>query len=167
MQPTICSIPCWLSQTIAVLTALTPIAIGALGIWIAVRQVRIAQQQARTAANKLKLDLFDRRIAIYDAAHAFVVEVMRTGTSDLQQQRKFYSSTRGATWLFDPAVTEYLDKTLWEKATRLEALVETMNVADDEQRAENIRQQTEIKLWFAEQLGELERRFSPFLKLSH
>jgi len=76
MQPTICSTPCWLAQVIAVLAALTPVAIGALGIWIAVRQVRIAQQQAQTSSNKLKLDLFDRRVSVYEAAHEFVVDVM-------------------------------------------------------------------------------------------
>lgn len=64
--------PDWSS---VVSSLLVPV-IAVLGAVIAYRQWRVAQ-------NKLKLDLFDRRFAIFDAARKLIASILASGNGRL------------------------------------------------------------------------------------
>ena len=75
----------------------------------------IAYRQWRTAQNKLKLDLFEKRFAVYNSARSVLSTITTSGKITNEESYKFLSSTREAKWLLDDGIAEYFDKVLWEK----------------------------------------------------
>ena len=135
---------------------------------IAVLGAFIAYRQWRTAQNKLKHDLFERRFSVYDAATTLLASIMTSGKAKDEELFKFLSGTREAKWLLDGNVAEYLDKELYHKAIDLQCLAsELEGLPDGDERSSNVRKQAEIKKWFLKQYEVLDEKFSPFLKLEH
>ncbi len=128
----------------------------------------IAYRQWRTAQNKLKLDLFDRRFRVYEAARDLLASIMTSGMAQDKEVFKFMSATRETKWLFDPEIAEYLDNELYSKAIDLQTLqAELEGVPVGEERSKNVKEQYEIKKWFYAQYPVLDEKFSPFLRLQH
>jgi hypothetical protein len=128
----------------------------------------IAYRQWRTAQNKLKLDLFDRRLVVYDAAREIILAARASGKVTSEAEFKYIANTRGAIWLFDPEIVRYLDEELWRKIVDLGALEsELEGLPAGEERSQNVRAQRVIKDWLGEQLRVMEKKFAPFLKVRH
>jgi len=145
--------PHWTAYLAALLTP----TVAVLGSFIAYRQWRTAQ-------NKLKHDLFERRFSVYDAARTLLASIMTSGKAKEEELFKFLSGTREAKWLLDKNIAEYL----YHKAIDLQCLaseLEGLPIGDE--RSSNVRKQTEIKKWFLKQYEVLDEKFSPFLKLEH
>jgi len=144
-----------------VLAALLTPTIAIFGTIIAYRQWRIAQ-------SKLKLDLFDRRFAVYDAARSVIGSVMGSGKAKDDELRKFLIGTREAKWLLNPDIADYLDKQLYAKLTELLMLdTELAPLPVGDGRTKNVHAQREIKNWLMAQLKVLDEKFSPFLGLGY
>lgn len=128
----------------------------------------IAYRQWRTAQNKLKLDLFERRFAVYDAARRLLVSIRTSGKAKDEEIFKFRSGTREAKWLLNADIAEYLDKRLYNRALDLQTLdAELEGVPVGEERSANVQKQAEIKEWMLQQYEALDEKFSPFLQLAH
>jgi len=135
---------------------------------IAVLGVAIAYRQWRTAQNKLKLDLFDKRFSVYDAARRMLASVMTSGKVRDEELFKFMVATREAKWLLSNELAHYLDEVLRRRMLELQTLdseLEGLAVGPD--RSANVRKQTEIKNWLAGQLDTLDGKFDPYLRLAH
>jgi hypothetical protein len=143
------------------LAALLTPTVAALGIFIAYRQWRTAQ-------NKLKLDLFERRLAVYEAARGFISSVMTSGKTTQDREFEYLTGIRGAKWLFGDEVVQYLDKVLWHKACDLWCLQEELEgMPPGDERTRKVHAKAEIKKWLIAQLEVLDNKFSPYLKLRH
>ena len=152
-----CTEPHWTAYLSALLTP----TVAVLGSFIAYRQWRLAQ-------NKLKLDLFDRRFSVFQAARSFITSIITSGKAKGEEVSKFLFDTREAKWLFDSSVAEYLDKQLYCKAIDLQTLdAELEGVPVSEERSKNVYAQADIKIWFAAQDKVLDEKFSPYLQLQH
>ncbi len=128
----------------------------------------ITYRQWRTAQNKLKLDLFDRRFSVYDAARNLLAAIMTSGKAKDEEVFKFLFATREAKWLLNIEVATYLEEQLYHKAIDLQTLqAELVSVPVGDERSTNVERQAEIKKWFAAQYIVLDEKFSPFLKLQH
>lgn len=97
-------------------------------IVIGLATVVIAFLQAQTAKRKLKLDLFDKRLAIYETATAFIGEITRQGYVSPADPEQFLRDTREARWLFGHEIELYLNNRIYKPAIELQALQ-----ADNEQ----------------------------------
>jgi hypothetical protein len=148
--------PAW----VALLSALLTPAIALLaGI--------IAYRQWRTAHYRLKLDLFDQRLAIHIAVHDVLSSVMTQGKVGNDQLAKFLAGIGQTRWLLNEATMRYFDKEIWPRLCdlqSLEATLESLPVGPD--RSDNLRQQREIRNWIMEQLRILDARFDKFLKMT-
>ena len=82
----------------------------------------IAYRQWRTAQNRLKLDLFDRRLAVYEAARRVITTVMTSGRISQEAEFQYLSGTRGALWLYNEEIVRYLDEEIWHKVVDLGTL---------------------------------------------
>ena len=143
-------------QPLGILTALlTPL--------IAVIVGYIAYRQWRTAQNRLKLDLFDRRLAIHSAARDLIATVTSYGRIENKDIFAFLSGIQQARWLLNERIVQYLEKELWPRVTKLQELMDTLD-SPDQDRASNLRQQRELKEWIAGQRPSLDSQFDPFLK---
>nr|WP_156889361.1 hypothetical protein [Halomonas sp. 1513] len=128
----------------------------------------IAYRQWRTAQNKLKLDLFDRRVAIYEAARHLIVSARGSGRVSQVAEFKYQSGIRGARWLYNEEIVKYLEEDIWHKVVDLGTLESELdNLPVGEERTRIIREQREIKDWLADQLRVLEQKVAPFLVLRH
>lgn len=149
--------PHWATYLAALLTPTVAI----LGSFIAYRQWRLAQ-------NKLKLDLFDRRFSVYEAARTLIASIMTSGKAKDEEVLKFMVATREAKWLLNASTAEYLEKQLYHKATDLQTFAaELEGVPVGDVRTRNVQAQAEIKKWFMAQYDVFDQQFSPFLKLRH
>ncbi len=149
--------PHWTTYLSALLTP----TVAVLGSLIAYRQWRLAQ-------NKLKLDLFDRRFSVYEAAGNLLASIMTSGKAKDEDIFKFVVVTREAKWVLNAQVAEYLEKQLYHKAIDLQTLSsELEGVPVGEERTKNVHQQAEIKKWFLAQYDVLDAHFAPFLQLGH
>ncbi len=149
--------PHWTTYLAALLTP----TVAVLGSFIAYQQWRLAQ-------NKLKLDLFDRRFSVYEAARTLLSSIMKSGKAKDEEVSKFMVSTREAKWLLNDSVAEYLENHLHHKAINLQTLAaELEGVPVGEERTKNVHAQSEIKKWFMAQYKILDEKFAPFLQLQH
>jgi hypothetical protein len=142
---------------ITVLSALLTPTIACLGAWIAYRQWRTAQ-------NKLRLDLFDRRFCVYEVTKNFLACIVKNGKTSDEETCKFLVATREARWLLNANVATYLRDELYNKVIDLQTLQSELGGSmTDEDRAENIKRQAEIKKWLISQYKVLDEKLSPFL----
>jgi hypothetical protein len=77
---------------------------------IAHQQKEIAEQQALTARNKLRLDLFDRRLPIYEAAMILADTVVRKGDISFEETQEFRMATKSVRFLFNQELHDYCDE---------------------------------------------------------
>ena len=127
--------------------ALTPV--------VAFIAVGIAFAQWWTARKKFKLDMFDRRWAVYNAARDLLAEMTRNGNVRPNAQAAFAEGTRGARWLLSQQVADYLHSDLWLHAAALQAA----NANDDEEA------RAEVMKWLSNQYAALDTLFDPFLRM--
>ncbi len=71
--------------------------------------VYIAFAQWRTAHQKVVLDLFDRRMKVYEKAAAAAISVIRSARVDNDASWNLREAMRDARFLFGDDVTSYLD----------------------------------------------------------
>lgn len=106
----------------------------------------IAYRQWRTAQKKLKLDLFEKRFAVYDAARNFIASVMTSGKAKDEEMYKFLAGTRETKWLLNDNIATYFDEQIWKNAVELQTLdAELGGVPAGDERTDNVRRQREIK----------------------
>ncbi len=87
-------------------------AISAVGVtaYFGWRQSQTAEKQLQTAEEKVRLDLFDRRYAVYEELRAIVVQYGRGGVNQTEYL-KFKAASSRARFLFGPEVTSFLEAT--------------------------------------------------------
>ena len=135
---------------------------------VAIFAVTIAYRQWRTAQNKLKLDLFERRHAIYDGVRVYLTSVMVTGRTTSESELKYLEATRGAKWLLNDDIDSYLHKDLWKKICALGCLqAELKDYAFGQEHTRRIHKQVTTMQWFVDQNRVIDEKFAEFLKLRH
>jgi hypothetical protein len=145
--------PSWVAISSALLTPL-----------IAVIVAIIAYRQWKTAQNRLKLDLFEKRLAIHNAARGLIATVTSYGKIENKDIFEFLSGIQQARWLLNNDIVQYFEKDLWPRVTKLQELNDTPDSAGED-RAANIRRQRELKEWIAGQRANLDGKFDQFLKI--
>ena len=128
----------------------------------------IAWQQWRTARNKLKLDLFDRRLPIYERTRAFLARRMALRQLDHNEITEFAIETRVSRWLFNPAMAQYLEGEIVKKAMDLATLHSELEGLTGEAHKENLSRQRELKNWLDVQLYKvIDTKFGKYLHVRH
>ena len=124
--------------------------------------------QWKTARDRLKLDLFDKRLVIYQVARDFLASVMTSGKVNEKELFKFSMAMREAKWLLNADVAQYLNETLRNKAIYLQVLDQELpTISPGAERTRNVHRQSEIKKWINAQYDVLDKKFASFLQLQH
>jgi hypothetical protein len=130
----------------------------------------IAWQQWQTAKNKFRLDLFDRRFPVFEAAMKFVWVAGPKGDVSDKERMEFSVATKGVQFLFNQKLQDYCDKLASEaislhlgyKLKDLPAGDDPVNSAEQQKRIEAWAERAQ---WFNEQVGEIPKLFGPFLRV--
>lgn len=144
----------------AYFSALTPLVVAAIAGWIAYRQMQ-------TARDKLKLDLFDRRMAVYEAVRDAIGAAVTNAKLTQQQEFDFLMGTRSARWLFGEDVAEYINKNFWKKLTELNLHVAMSDSDDSSERAAHAKGRSEVLQWMTSQYKEFDELCAKYLTLKH
>jgi hypothetical protein len=124
--------------------AFVTLIIGTIAAGIAFRQYQVTKA-------KLKLDLFEKRYAIFHQTWVILSEVVRSGTREKQYglATPFNNFLPEAAFLFGKPIERYLDEvsTKWTELYGLEAERDGEGI----NRADNVRKASELKRWFFEQ----------------
>lgn len=136
---------------------------------VAVLGVSIAYRQWRTAQNKLKLDLFEKRYVIYDASRGLLESVMTSGFVQINEIYPALAKMREAKWLLDDEVDKYLNKDIYVNMLKIQSLdVQLEDLPVGEARSAAVDARTALLEWLTEQYEHvLDEKFAPFLVLRH
>ncbi len=97
----------------------------------------IAYRQWRTEQNKLKLALFEKRVAVYDAARRFIGQIITSGRVEDNWMHEFLERIIVAEWLLNEDVAKYLNK-IYDEALKLHTLIQTKDTVNNEEKKKNI-----------------------------
>ncbi|MBP7482680.1 MAG: hypothetical protein KA788_09115 [Lacunisphaera sp.] len=146
------------ATTLALIISVSSLFISASVAWIQNKNQQIA-------AEKLKLELFEKRFAVYQAAQKLLTQVLQDGDiKELKYIFEYRRDTQVAYFLFDQEIVTYLsslDKKaldLWAKNEKARA----MDIGD-----ERVRLSIEangIAHELINELPELQKAFEPFLR---
>ncbi len=136
---------------------LVTILIAAFATYVAYRQWALGRE-------KFKLDLFEKRFAVFAATRRLLTHVLAATNVSLEQLFEYRAGIAEATFLFDEDITDYLTS-IDDKALRLRTTMEIMAplpVGDARTRAAT--EAGELVQWLTDQLPELKIRFARYLK---
>lgn len=120
---------------------------------VAVIAVWIAYQQYRTARHRLRLDLFERRMAVFEALMALVQTAIKKGDVELEAIFKFGYDTRQAEFLFDQPIVDYIDD-VRKRAIRFRSLNDKLHeqgLPVGEERSRVVAEESALLDWFVTQ----------------
>ena len=127
----------------------------------------VAYQQAQIARSKLKLDLFDKRMAVYEAVRTALGAAASRGKLTQEEEIAYMVGTRPAQWLFGPEVFKYLDETLWRKIVDLGLHNSMSEGSHSDERTKHIYAKAETMQWLVAQYKEFDRICADYLSLRH
>ena len=143
---------------------------GLLTLVIAGTAICIAYQQWKTAREKLKLDLFDRRYQVFIGVVDLIGHVNNQGKPPREAFDQFYRAITPVRFLFDGHVCEYVEL-VRKKAIELRSAI-TLNAKATADKCETIpheqlmnasEKEIELVSWFYGQFEEAGRQFEPAL----
>jgi len=153
--------PAWLTFISALGAPIIALIVGGFG-------VAIARRQWLTAQNRLKLDLFDRRLSVYEQTRELLVRRMALAQVDAKEINEFAIKVRIAKWLFNPTMAEYLQEIAKKTAEINFIQSELEEGLTESRRKELVSKQRERKEWLDEQLYKvIDGKFAEFLHLKH
>jgi hypothetical protein len=128
----------------------------------------IAYRQWRTARDKLKSDLFDKRLALYTSAFATINAITRIQIPTLEDLIEHERGMAGARWLFNEKVEKHLSQLATQARKRLvETPYEPSGVTDGDKFIEAAKLFQERQAARNRLLAELDVLTNPFLSLRH
>lgn len=138
-----------------------------LTLVIAVIATYIAYQQWKTNADKLELDLFEKRFRVFETVRKVVATVISQGDASSIVVSEFRIGCADAEFLFGDDLKTYLDE-IYERASRLRlAVFHSGNVIDaGPERDEIVKGMTVQMDWFREQPEKLPAIFKKYLDVS-
>jgi hypothetical protein len=135
---------------------------------IALVTTYIAIQQYRTSRFKFKLELFEKRYAIYQGVKNFILSAVREANLSNDDFFKLNEETQDAFFLFDGRVDKYIDE-LRSKGSRLRYLngrLSDQSLPIGEERSKLAEEDAELNTWFGSQLLKSKQVFKKYLRVS-
>lgn len=117
------------------------------------------------ARNKYRLDLFDRRWAVYIAARNVISAMFSHARTSQEEEWAFLTGIRGARWLFNDEIDRYLRKNMWPQICALNAANSMLaDHAPPEEKPRAAKKKHEIMEWVLRQDQEIDDLFGHFLQ---
>ena len=125
----------------------------------------VAYKQHFLAKEKFKLDLFEKRFAVFIGARKFLTEVKATGNVKISPDLYSYRASIGeATFLFEQDMVDYLELINRKSVDCYGKEQGLEGVPVGEQRTRLVNEKSELLEWLIDQLPQLKVKFSPYLK---
>ncbi len=138
----------------------------AVTVLLAVGGVYIAYQQFRLGRERLKLDLFEKRFAVFAAVRRFLSAIAAEGKFQMEQLFEYRRSVAEASFLFESDITTFIEE-IDKHALRLWVVKEKDSVTPlGDEKVRLADGWGKEMMWLTEQLSELKLKFAPYLKFA-
>ena len=132
-------------------------------LFLSVAVVAIAWQQWRVAADKLRLDLFDRRYRVYEATRKFLSLMSREAEFTDAEYSDFRVATWDARFFFKPDVAEYLSQ-IGMRALDMRVQKRLyLELPEGDERSRRVQTEHDQFMWLRDQFTKLPTMFAPYL----
>ncbi len=123
-------------------------------------------QQHKLSKDKFKLDLFEKRFAVYQGVRRFLSQILQNSLPDKDTFMEFAISTQEAAFLFDPKVSNYIDS-IRTKALKIETVHKKHeNLGPCDEKSRLVDKEHEIFEDLVNDLRTLDHIFMPDMKFS-
>jgi hypothetical protein len=137
------------------------ISIPLVGVWIAWQQMEIARA-------RLRHDLYDRRIKVFEAVRDLLLrEILPNAIPSDEGIRHFVRGTADAGFVMSEDIRTYLDD-ITRKVVRLKTVANRLNedaLRGREDRSNLADEEADLLRWLASQYNVAVEKFRPFLSL--
>jgi hypothetical protein len=137
---------------------LTAVIVAGVGCYFAYHQKKIAKA-------KLRLDLFDKRFAVFNAAGTFLGTAIALGKVSRTDEAAFMIATLHASFLLSEELGSYLEEMLRRTAAASLIQSELEDARTDEEREKAKARFLTERQWLSAQINVLSAKFRPFLQL--
>jgi hypothetical protein len=121
-------------------------------------------QQLLLAKEKFKLDLFEKRFAVYKGAQRFLTHILKSGKIELDKLFEFRRDTQDAVFLFSDDIPKYLDS-IDRKALDMGTKAEQYkDLPVGEERSKLCKEESRLLMELLDELPRLKDVFAPYLK---
>ncbi|MBR0974098.1 hypothetical protein [Bradyrhizobium japonicum] len=126
-------------------------------------QAQVAKRNWRTQNERVVLELFERRIAIFEGIRAVVSETLRTGQPNDEVYFKYVAAIDKVPYYFGPEVEEYIEKV---RLLIIDLQLDASTIADDRNpdRNDRIRGRTRRMQELSEFYATAKTLFGPYIK---
>ena len=139
---------------------------GILGSVTAIAVAYIAWEQFRVNRMRLQVDLYDRRLAVYQDLRDLLQTVLQEGRTDMAQVNRAAGGNAESDFLLGPEVESYLREVHKQGVKLAIACDQLRGVLTPEQRQEQAKVAHDMCAWFLEQFAEAKKVFRPYLRLA-
>lgn len=161
VMPQVQALPMWIEYVKALGTPVVALVAASIaGV--------IAYRQWRTARNKLKLDLFDKRVEVYAAAVELIKEIVYPERAKWERINGFSWKFGAAHWLLSPGLADHLAALVQRgyEATA-KAKLNTEGLTEEQKREVVLMAIYEAKQALDQETLVLNALFAPYLSLEH
>jgi hypothetical protein len=152
--------PFWVDVIVKLTPAFVTLVIGMVASGIAFFQFRTAQ-------DKLRLDLFSKRLEAFEKLQEFFTSVLRTGTVESQTLPLLAEARYKSRFLFGPEIEASFD-VLWMKATNMMTLRSRLYGTDaipaGFERSAFCAEEDRLLAWMMEDMKVAPSRYSKYLQ---
>ena len=138
---------------------------------IAYRQWKTAQLAAETARNKLKLDLFEKRYAVYSAAARVASMMTIDKKHDVEDLWEMMGKLQGIEFLYSELISDMIHREVIGSALTIIDLQKKRQEAEAANALEEVKAYSETleehRQWFVGRHADIRKLMSPYLQLSH
>lgn len=133
---------------------------------IAVVVTWIAYQQFKTARAKLNLDLFDKRLAVYNQVRDAVRIINGSGRVNEEADRHLLEAINASEFLFGEDIRVYLE-TMWHRFSRLRVAQSQMQSSHEETRLAAVAAQSAVLNEITQFYYEGADVFAHYMRMDH
>jgi hypothetical protein len=121
--------------------------------------------------NHLRAELFDRRVAVYDAMKRFVADITASGTTTLESLAAMLRETRYAQFLFKSSdgISGFINHFYRQGVDLKFVRQEHESIRTPEREAERlqlVQREDDLLAWFGDQSDVIDDKFRPYLQLA-
>ena len=159
--------PYWVDLIVKLTPAFVTLVLGIVGSTIAYWQYRLGRLQHQLNQDRLRFDLFSKRLDAYEKLQHFFTEVVRTGTVEDKALPVLGEAIYQSRFLFGDEISSRLDET-WKRAVDMrycrQMLHETGSLPVGPKRTDLCEKDSELLKWMMNEMNEAPARYAKYLK---
>jgi hypothetical protein len=162
MMSGISQVPLWLDILIKLTPAFITLTVGMFGSYIAFNQYR-------TNRDKLRLDLFEKRLDAYEKLQEYFTFLVRKARVEDEAIALLAEARYKSLFLFDDDITRFIDQ-VWDKAREMQRirldLFGQNPIPVGEERTRLARRNQELLEWHDKQREDSPQRYTKYLRFN-